>query len=139
MAALKTTRTDADVPAFLAAIADVDQRADAVALCDLMHDVTGEQPALWGDAMVGFGSYRYRYASGHTGEWFAVGFSPRKRNLTLYFMDGFGDYEALLAELGPHSTSKSCLYVKRLDDLDRDVLRQMVAASYRHALDSSVA
>ena len=79
-----------------------------------------------------FGSYAYTYASGRSGEWFAVGFAPRKQSLTLYVMDGFGDYEALLAHLGPHKTGKSCLHVKRLEDVDEDVLRELITRSLAH-------
>ena len=97
-----------------------------------MTELAGEPPALWGTSMVGFGSYSYTYASGRSGEWFAVGFAPRKQALTLYLMDGFGDYEELLARLGPHKTGKSCLHVKRLDDVDEAVLRELIARSLAH-------
>jgi hypothetical protein len=130
--ALKTQPTDDDIAAFLAAIPDERRRADSEAVCRLMAEETGETPVLWGTAIVGFGRHHYRYASGREGDWMAVGFSPRKQNLTLYLMDGFAGYEELLAKLGRHSTGKSCLYIKRLEDVDTDVLREMVRASYRH-------
>jgi hypothetical protein len=87
---------------------------------------------MWGTSIVGFGRYRYRYASGREGEWFVVGFSPRKQNLTLYIMDGFGEYDRLLDRLGKHSTGKACLYLKRLDDADPEVLRALIAHSVEH-------
>jgi hypothetical protein len=132
VATLKTQPTDADVEAFLAGIADARRREDSQAICRLMADETGEAPRMWGSGIVGFGSYHYVYASGREGEWMALGFAPRKANLTLYLMDGFSGYEELLARLGKHSTGKSCLHVKRLSDVDVDVLREMVRRSYRH-------
>ena len=87
---------------------------------------------MWGPSIVGFGSYTYKYASGREGEWPIVGFSPRKRNLTLYIMSGFDEYDALLARLGKYTTGKACLYVNKLADVDMDVLRQLVAASVEH-------
>ena len=135
MAELKTQPTDGDVEAFLAAIPDERRRTDARAICALLSDLSGEPPVIWGTGLVGFGSYAYTYASGRSGEWFAVGFAPRKHALTLYIMDGFGGYEALLARLGPHKAGKSCLHVKRLADVDEDVLRELVARSLAHVLE----
>ena len=132
MAELKTQPTDGDVEAFLASIPDERRRADARATCALMSELSGERPVIWGTGLVGFGSYAYTYASGRSGEWFAVGFAPRKQALTLYIMDGFADYGALLARLGPHKTGKSCLHVKRLADVDEDVLRELISRSLAH-------
>ena len=132
VAELKTQPTDGDVEAFLATISDERRRTDARAICALMSDLSGEPPVIWGTGLFGFGSYAYTYASGRSGEWFAVGFAPRKQALTLYIMDGFGDYEALLARLGPHKTGKSCLHVKRLEDVDEDVLRELITRSLAH-------
>ena len=132
--ALKTRPTEDDVAAFLAAIPDERRRADSEAMCRLMAEETGESPVLWGTAIVGFGRFTYRYSSGRENDWPAVGFSPRKQSLTLYLMDGFTGYKDLLARLGRHSTGKSCLYIKRLDDVDTDVLREMVRSSYRETL-----
>jgi hypothetical protein len=130
----KTKRNDADVDAFLATVQDDRQRADAGALRDLLADVTGDAGAMWGSSIVGFGSQHHEYSSGRQGEWMAIGFSPRKANLTLYIMDGFDAYDDLLGRLGKHTTGKSCLYVKRLADVDLDVLRQLVHESYSHAV-----
>jgi hypothetical protein len=127
----ETTSSRADVDAFLAAIPDERKRADSEAVCRLMAEETGETPAMWGASMVGFGAYHYRYESGREGDSMAVGFSPRKQSLTLYLMDGFAEYGELLDRLGKHSTGKACLYVKRLSDIDLDVLREMVGRSYR--------
>ena len=130
MAKLKTQRNDASVEEFIAAIADQTRREDATALSQLMTKVTGLAPTMWGDAMVGFGNYEYTYASGRTGAWFAIGFSPRKQNQTIYLMDGFGEYQSLLTDLGKHSVSKSCLYIKRLSDVDLTVLEDLLRRSF---------
>lgn len=127
----KTTRNDGDVTVFLDAVTDPRRRADAHRARRLMADVTGASAAMWGTAIVGFGAYRYEYASGRSGESAAVGFSPRKANLTLYFPGGFDADAERLRELGPHTIGKSCLYIKRLDDIDEQVLRDLVDRSYR--------
>lgn len=132
MAKLKTRPTDGDVSAFLDSIGDVGRRQECHALVALMREVTGEEPRMWGDSIVGFGSYHFRYASGREGDWFLTGFSPRKRSLTLYVMAGFDRYEELMERLGKHKTGKSCLYVNRLDDVDRDVLTELVGRSVEH-------
>jgi hypothetical protein len=129
----KTTETDTDVDAFIAAIADDQRRHDSKLICELMADVTGEPPRMWGSGIVGFGRRRYRYASGQERDWMAVCFALRKQQLVLYPMDGFGDYEALLARLGKHSTGKACLYIRRVRDVDLEVLREMVGKSYGSA------
>jgi hypothetical protein len=132
MAEPKTTRGDQSVTEFLSAVADPRRRADAEAACALMTEATGAEPAMWGTSIVGFGAYHYRYASGREGDWPAVGLSPRKQALTIYLSAGFDAYEELLGRLGPHSTGKSCLYVKRLADVDQGVLRELIAAGFRH-------
>ena len=132
MAEPKTTRTDANVDEFLASVDNDIRRRDAMAMRDLMTKVTGEQPSMWGPSIVGFGPYTYRPKSGGADhEWFKVGFSPRKAALTLYVMDGFDDYEALLGRLGKHSTGKACLYIKNLDDVDVAVLTQLLERSVK--------
>jgi hypothetical protein len=132
MVELKTKRNEGDVEAFLNAVSDEQKRQDSFAVLELMKQVTGEEPVMWGDSIVGFGSYHYKYASGREGDWFLTGFSPRKQNLTLYIMAGFDGYEKMLNNLGKHSTGKSCLYVKKLDDVDTDVLRELVKQSVEH-------
>lgn len=132
MAELKTTENDQSVDAFLATVEDPRKREDCYSLVKLMQAATGEEPRMWGDSIVGFGHYRYKFATGRTGEWPLVGFSPRKQKLTLYIMAGFDNYEELLGKLGKHTIGKSCLYVKRLSDLDMDVLKTLVKASVAH-------
>ncbi|HVS14755.1 MAG TPA: DUF1801 domain-containing protein [Thermoanaerobaculia bacterium] len=129
MAELETRETDASVEAFLDAIADPARQEDCRQVLELMREVAGEPPKMWGSSIVGFGSYHYRYESGREGDWFLCGFSPRKQSLTLYLMDGFSGYPELMAKLGKHKTGRSCLYVNRLDDLDREVLRRLVERS----------
>jgi hypothetical protein len=129
MAELKTQKTDGDVDAFLDAIEDEARREDCKTVRALMEEVVGAPATMWGKAIVGFGSYHYTYASGREGDWMEVGFSPRKQNLTLYIMPGFGSYDDLMARLGKFKTGKSCLYIKKLTDVDMDVLRELVTAS----------
>lgn len=130
MAEPKTTRNDASVEEFLAGVADARRRTDAQAVCELMEDVTGQPPVMWGSAIVGFGQYRYVYASGKQGDWPAVGFSPRKQALVLYVTEGFDDDGDLLARLGPVTVSKACLYVKKLADVDTATLRELIAGAF---------
>lgn len=134
MAQNKTQPTPANVDEFLAAVADPERRADLVAVAEIMRAATGEPPVMWGPRMVGFGRYRYRYASGREGEFFLTGFAPRKQGLTLYIFGGFHAFADLTARLGKHtaSTGQSCLYVDRLADLDAAVLTQLVEASVAH-------
>jgi hypothetical protein len=129
MAEPKTKATKASVAAFLAAIADEQRRKDCKAVAKLMQEATGEKPVLWGANIVGFGAYRYEYASGGTGDWPVVAFSPRKNDLTLYLMAGFERHADLMAKLGRHRTGKSCLYLKRLADADPAVLKELVGRS----------
>ena len=129
MAELKTKPTDESVVAFLNKVENDRRRQDSFKVLQLMKEITGEEPKMWGTSIVGFGSYTYKYASGREGEWMAIGFSPRKQALTLYIMDGFGEYDALLGELGKHKTGKSCLYINKLDDVDMDVLRDLIQKS----------
>ena len=129
MAELKTERNRGSVALFLNGVENAVRREDARALLTMMAEVTGEQAEMWGANIVGFGSYRFRYQSGREGEWFLVGFSPRKANLTLYIMAGLSRFDALLSRLGKHRTGKSCLYVNRLSDVDLGVLRALVTES----------
>ena len=132
MAELKTKPNRKSVKKFLDGVENEGRREDAWKVLALMEEVTGEKPAMWGDSIVGFGKYRYRYASGREGEWHLTGFSPRKANLTLYIMSGFTRFDELLGQLGKHKLGKSCLYLKRLDDVDMGVLRELVEASVDH-------
>ena len=132
MAELKTKENDQSVETFLAGIEDAQKQQDCRTLVAIMQEATGAAPRMWGDAIVGFGHYHYKYASGREGDWFLTGFSPRKQNLTLYIMAGFDHYDALLSKLGKHSIGKSCLYVKRLADVDMPVLTELVVESVAH-------
>ena len=125
----KTQPTTVNPADFIAAIPDEHRRADCAALNAIMREVTGQEPVMWGENMVGFGKYTYKYASGRSGEWLTTGFAPRKDNLTLYFCYYLESQAALLAKLGKHKVGKGCLYIKRLSDVDEGVLRQLIAAA----------
>jgi hypothetical protein len=129
MTANKTRPTRICVDAFLEGVTDDLKRADARALIELMQGATGEKPVMWGSSIIGFGSYHYRYESGREGDSPLVGFSPRKTALVLYIVTGFRGAEAMLTKLGKHTTGKSCLYIKRLADVDQNVLRKLVDQS----------
>lgn len=131
MASLKTQPTKASVRDFIGSIEHDGKRADSETLLKLMKRVTGKKPVMWGNAIVGFDRYEYKYDSGHSGAFFKTGFSPRKQSLTVYIMPGFGDYEDQLKRLGKHKHSKSCLYINKLADVEVDVLEEIVADSYR--------
>lgn len=125
----KTEPNGGSVDAFIAAIENEQKRADAARLTQIMREETGEEPVMWGDSIVGFGSYHYVYDSGREGDSPKVGFSPRKSNISLYIMSGFEDQDAALGRLGPHKTGKSCLYVRKLADVDEAVLRELIRES----------
>lgn len=131
MAEPKTQKTKASVTAFLGAIADDAQRKDAKALAALMRKATGVAPAMWGDAIVGYGDMTYAGSKGRTVDWFPVGFSPRKAALTVYLMGGLRVHERLLKKLGKHKVGGGCLYLPSLGDVDLDVLSALVTESYR--------
>ena len=127
----KTSQHDGDVYEFLDAVENPHRREDARRVLELMREVTGEPPKMWGPSIVGFGSYHYKYASGREGEWMITGFSPRKQNLTVYIIPGFSEFAGLLAKLGKHKSSKSCLYLNKLADVDLDVLAELVRESVK--------
>ena len=131
MAELKTKKNDASVDAFLEKIADPRRREDAVAVAAMMKAVTKQEPKMWGSSIVGFGSYHYKYASGREGDWFAIGLSPRKDSLTVYISRGFRDYPELMDKLGNYKTGQSCLYIKRLTDVDQKVLKQLMTRAFK--------
>lgn len=132
MAEMKTVPNDRSVLEFLEGVADERRRKDALDLLGLIREVTGLEPVMWGDSIVGFGSYHYKYESGREGDFLLTGFSPRKQNLTLYIMSGFDREAELMRALGKHKTGKSCLYLKRLDDVDREVLKELIRRSVEH-------
>jgi len=129
MAEPKTKPTAVSVDAHVEAIADATRRADCRTLIDLMQRATGAPATMWGPSIVGFGSYHYRYESGHEGDACMVGFASRKSDLVVYLMDGFDERDALLARLGRHKIGKACLYLKRLWEVDLAVLERLVALS----------
>jgi hypothetical protein len=131
MAEPKTRPTEASVSAFLGTVADPARRAECRAVAKMLEEVTGEQPTMWGPSIVGFGRYRYRGANGKDAEWPVIGFSPRKTDLTFYLMPGVARFGELTAKLGRYKSGKSCLYVRRLADVDVKVLRQLCAASVK--------
>ncbi|THH37551.1 DUF1801 domain-containing protein [Neolewinella litorea] len=129
MAENKTVPTAQSPRAFLDTVADLRKKADGYELLEMMEQITGEPGRMWGTSIVGFDTYRYRYASGREGDWMVTGFSLRKQNLTVYLMSGVERHRELLEQLGPHKTGKGCLYLKRLDDIDRGVLRRVIESS----------
>ena len=139
MAEAKTQRTKRSVDAFLNTIPDEQKRKDAFTIVDIMRKATKAEPVMWGSNIVGFGIYRYKYASGREGEWPLTGFSPRKQNLTLYIMSGFEEYDELLKSLGKFKTGKACLYIKQLDDIDLPTLRKLIKQSVQHMKKTNLA
>ena len=131
MAEIKTKATDADVSVFLESVEDPQKRADSLVILDMLKDITGDEPVMWGDSMVGFDRFEYKNSKGEKNFWPVIGFSPRKQNLTLYIMPGFERFGSQLEKLGKHSISKGCLYIKRLADVDVSVLKKITEESYR--------
>ncbi|MDH3693850.1 MAG: DUF1801 domain-containing protein, partial [Gammaproteobacteria bacterium] len=127
MAELKTKPTKQSIKTFIDSIEDEQKRKDCRIVLKLMRELTGEKAKMWGDSIVGFGTYHYKYKSGREGDWMLTGFSPRKQNLTIYIMPGFSKFETLLKKLGKHKTSKSCLYIKSLGDIDLDILSKIIS------------
>ena len=125
MAELKTKQNAASVEEFLNAIPDEQKRKDSFEILKIMKELTKAEPKMWGDSIIGFGNYHYKYDSGREGDWFVAGFSPRKANLTLYCLS-YNPDEALLAQLGKFKTGKSCLYIKKLSDIDVNVLKELI-------------
>ncbi len=129
-AELKTKKTKDSVPAFLAKIADAEARKDCKTLVGLMERATGAKAKMWGTSIVGFGDYRYKSpATGREGDWFVMGFAPRKGTLSIYLLNGLHRHAALLKKLGKHKTGKGCLYIQRLDDVDGAVLEKLIRSS----------
>ena len=131
MAELKTKLNDASVEDFLNTIEDDQKRRDCFEIMKMMKQAAKAEPKMWGSSIVGFGSYHYKGASGREGDWLLTGFSPRKQNITLYIMGGFNGQENLMKKLGKHSTGKACLYIKKLEDVDKQVLKELVSASVK--------
>ena len=130
MAELKTQKNGASIEAFLAGIEPVQKRSDAQALFEVFKAATDEEPSMWGDSIVGFGGYHYKYKSGQEGDWPLTAFSPRKASISIYIMPGINKYSALLDKLGKHKKRKgSCLYINKLEDIDTEVLKTIILQS----------
>lgn len=117
------------VTEFINQVEKEQKRKDAFEVLEMMKNVTNLEPVMWGDSIIGFGDYHYKYSSGREGDWFQIGFSPRKQNLALYIMSGFKQHSELLKHLGKHKKGVSCLYINKLDDIDRNVLRKLMEQS----------
>lgn len=128
----KTTENDASVDDFLNSIKDEKKRADSFEVKAMMERITGFPAKMWGNSMVGFDTYHYQYESGREGDMLKVGFSPRSTALTLYIIAGFKRYDELMQKLGKYKTGKSCLYIKKLEDVDKNVLETLIAESYQY-------
>lgn len=131
MAENKTVPTELSVEDYLNAIEHPQRKADCIAIHDLMKKLTGKKPRMWGKTMVGFGTYHYKYESGREGNMLAVGFSNRKQAITLYIMGGFTKHAELLSKIGPYKNGKSCFYIKKLSDMDIDVLSTLILESLK--------
>ena len=129
MAENKTKATAKSVPEFLEHIEDPKRRSECITIAAMMEKLTGSKPKMWGESIVGFGDYRYKYASGREGDWFLAGFSPRKQNLTIYIMGYLEFYSELLEGLGKFKHGKGCLYIKNLEDIDLKVLEALINTS----------
>jgi Domain of unknown function (DU1801) len=132
MEELKTKVNEASVSDFLESIANEQTRNDCQTIVQIMQQATNAKPKMWGSSIVGFGTYHYQYASGREADWMQIGFSPRKQNIVLYITNGYQEYGALLAQLGKHSVGKSCLYIKKLSDVDVSMLEKLIQASVAH-------
>ncbi len=128
----KTTENEGSVNDFLNQVADDSKKADCYRIKEWMEEITGETAKMWGTSIVGFGTYHYKYESGREGDFMKVGFSPRAQNITLYIMPGFARYAQLMAKLGKYKTGKSCLYVKKLADIDHEILTELITESFTH-------
>jgi len=129
MADIKTKKTSQSVDAFLTSIVDEKKRQDSYVILDLIKEASGAEPKMWGDSIVGFGDYHYKYATGRENDWFYAGFSPRKQNITLYLATGFDQFSDLMQKLGRYKTGKACLYIQRIEDINQDVLKELVRRS----------
>ncbi len=126
MAEIKTKETSLSVHAFLDRVDGVQKKKDAYTILEMMQKITGKEPKMWGESIIGFGKVHYQYASGHSGETCACGFSPRKQQFSLYITCSLDSFRHLLDKLGKHKTGKGCIYIKKLDDIDKKVLETMI-------------
>lgn len=133
MAKMKTTANEASVEEFLGNVKDEQKRKDSFEIVNMMKQVTKEEPKMWGAAIIGFGSYHYKYESGREGDMMRIGFSPRAQNITLYIGLGDNPENPLLEKLGKYTTGKGCLYIKKLADVDRSVLETLITESFERS------
>ena len=131
MAELKTKERKASVEKFLNGVKEKQKREDSFKILKIMKQITKAEPKMWGPSIIGFGKYRYKYASGREGDWFLTGFSPRKQSLTLYLMSDLNKYNELFSKLGKHKTSKGCIYINKLEDVDVKVLKELISSSVK--------
>ena len=131
MSTPKTLPNNKNVEEYIDAVENAQKREDSRVLLKMMQEITGEKPVMWGESIIGFGNYHYKYASGREGDWMISAFSPRKQNLTIYIMGGFENQEELLAKVGKAKNSVGCLYVKKLEDIDLNVLKEMIQLSVK--------
>ncbi|MBT30854.1 MAG: hypothetical protein CMO01_14445 [Thalassobius sp.] len=129
---MKTTLNDGDVKQFLNEVENEKRKKDGFSTLTIMKEITGLEPKMWGTSIIGFGKYHYKYESGREGDFFMVGFSPRKQNLAVYIMPGFDRYETLMNKLGKYKTGKSCLYINKLEDVDIEVLKELIKESFQY-------
>ena len=127
----KTKETNQSVSVFLEKVTNEERRQDCNVILQMMKDITRAEPKMWGDSIVGFGRYHYKYRSGREGDMFLVGFSPRKKNLVIYIIPGFAKFQTILAELGKYKLGKSCLYINHLSDIDLKILRKLIVVSVK--------
>ena len=132
MADLKTKQNDASVSQFINGVANETKRGNCLVLIEIMSQMTKQEPKMWGPSIIGFGKYHYKYKSGHEGNCFVTGFSPRKTDMTLYIMAGFAKYPELMKSLGKHKTGKSCLYIKTLKDVHLPTLKKLICESVKY-------
>ncbi len=130
MAELKTKANDESVDAFLKTITEEQKQQDCFKILEMMQEITKQAPKMWGSSIIGFGSQHYKYETGREGDWFLVGFSPRKQNITLYLSGGFEKHQDLLETLGKYKTGKSCMYINKLADINQVALEKLIKESF---------
>ena len=128
---LKTKKNDGDVIAFLNSVADENKRNESFIILEMMMKITKTEPKMWGSSIIGFGEYHYKYASGQEGDWFRIGLSPRKQNITIYLICGQNSNKDLLKKLGKFKSGKSCLYINKLEDINLSILKKLITNSYK--------
>ena len=131
MVELKTKPNRKSVTTYIKSIEDYKKRKDCITLMAMMKEITGKRPKMWGESIVGFGKYHYKYKSGREGDWFVTGFAPRKQNISVYIMPGFSKYQTIMKKLGKYKLGVSCLYIKTLEDIDHKLLHQLINKSVK--------